>query len=504
MSSQADASHGGRLQGKDLLLLAVAAASWPLGVWARNPTDFVHPERLLALVLGVWLVGLGVSWLLVRLGVSRTTAVRSVFISIVLLMAGGRLIRQTGVLAGWVVIVAIIALSAFVFARLGDAAGVRAAVAGLAVALASGVAISGYLSWSSYGESAVIETTSPQLDLVEHPDIFLVVIDGYPGIQAFRMDTGDAKTSLIDDLEARGFAVPSSAWSSYWSTQLSVASLLEMTYPATEPFDGDATTQALYDVIAGENRLFELMKREGYDTYVVESGWSGSACGANVDFCESSAFIDEAMFFTLWDTVAGPYLSSSIGHAFTLGTQKTMDWVVENAQRISSDDRPSFVFVHLVAPHLPLFLDRTCTTQVGAARSGSTFYHAGVDDAEREEYFAEQTHCIDSFMIKLADLTNPDTVVIFTGDHGTDRRAQLSTPPDEWGREATVERMNVMVAVRTAVGCSIGDPIMVPNLMRRVLSCYAGDEVSDNPNRMFIKPMAEVAMDELDSLLLLR
>ena len=94
--------------------------------------------------------------------------------------------------------------------------------------------------------------------------------------------------------------------------------------------------------------------------------------------------------------------------------------------------------------------------------------------------------------------------MIFTGDHGTDRRAQLSTPPDEWGREATVERMNVMVAARTAVGCSIGDPIMVPNLMRRVLSCYAGDDVSDNPNRMFIKPMAEVAMDELDSLLLLR
>ncbi len=504
MSSQAKASHRERLQGKDLLLLAVAAASWPLGVWARNPTDFVHPERLLSLILGVWLVGLGVSWLLVHLGVSRTTAVWSVFISIVLLMAGGRLIRQTGVLAGWVVIVAIVALSAFVFARLGDAAGVRAAVAGLAVVLASGVAISGYLSWASYGESAVIESTALQLDMVEHPDIFLVVMDGYPGIQASRMDKGDARTSLIDDLEVRGFAVPSSAWTSYWSTQLSVASLLQMSYPVTEPFDGDATTRALYDVIGGDNQLFELMKREGYDTYVVESGWSGSACGANVDFCESSAFIDEAMFFTLWDTVAGPYVSSSIGHAFTLGTQKTMDWVAENAERISSDDRPSFVFLHLVAPHLPFFLDDTCIIDVGAARSGSSFYHAGVDDGEREEYFAEQTRCVDSFMIDLADLTGPDTVVIFTGDHGTDRRAQLSTPPDEWGREGTVERMNVMVAVRTAVGCSIGDPIIVPNLMRRVLSCYAGDDVSDNPNRMFIKPMAEVATDELDSLLFLR
>ena len=480
----------------------MAASSWLLGVWARNPIDFVHPGRLLALILGVWLAGSGISWMLLRLGVRRTTAVRSVFISVVLLMAGGRLMRQIGVLVGWVVIVAIVALSAFVFARLGDVAGVRAAVAGLAVALGSGVMISGYLSWASYGDSAVVEPASTQMDLVEHPDIFLVVIDGYPGIEASRMDTGDTKATLIRDLEARGFAVPSSAWSSYWSTQLSVASLLQMSYPVTTPFDGDATTQALYDLIGGENQLFELMKREGYDTYVVESGWSGSACGANVDFCESSAFIDEALFFTLWDTVAGPYVSSSIGHAFTLGTQKTMDWLTQNAGRISSDDRPSFVFAHLVAPHAPFFLDLTCTIEVAAARSGSFFYHPGVDDAEREDYFAEQTLCVDSFMIDLADLTNPDTVVIFTGDHGTDRRAQLSTPPERWGREGTVERMNVMIAVRTAVGCVIGDPIMVPNLMRRVLSCYTADDVSDNVTRMFIKPMVEIEADELDDLML--
>jgi hypothetical protein len=162
------------------------------------------------------------------------------------------------------------------------------------------------------------------------------------------------------------------------------------------------------------------------------------------------------------------------------------------------------VFAHLVAPHPAFFLDRTCTTDAEPTRSGTSFYLAGVDDGLREEYFAEQTHCVDSFMIDLADLTNSDTVVIFTGDHGTDRRAQLSIPPDEWGREGTVERMNVMMAVRTAAGCSIGDTMMMPNLMRRVLSCYADNDVSDNPNRMFIKPMAEVEADELDNLLFMR
>ena len=504
MSSQTSTAHLGRLQVKDALLLGAAAASWPLGVWARNPIDFVHPERLAILILGVWMSGLGVSWLLVRLGVSRTTAVWSVFISIVLLMAGGRLMRQTGVLTGWVIIVAIVSLSAFVFSRLGDVLGVRAAVTGLAVALISGVAISGYLSWASFGESAVVESEPVQIDLDEHPDIFLVVIDGYPGIEAFRLDTDDAKTSLVFQLESRGFTVPSSAWSSYWSTQLAVASLLQMSYPVTEPFDGDATTQGLYDVIGGDNQLFELMQKEGYDTYVVESGWSGSECGENVDFCESSPFIDEAMFFTLQDTVAGPYLASSIGHAFTLGTQKTMDWLKENFRRISSDNRPSFVFAHLIAPHPAFFMDRTCSTVAVRERGGKSFYLAGVENEARELYFAEQTECVDSFMLKLADLTNQETVLVFTGDHGTDRRDQLSTPPDEWGGDGIVERMNVMIIARTVSGCSIGDPIMVPDLMRQVLSCYADNELSDNPRRMFIKPMVELETSELNDLLMLR
>ena len=497
-------NRAGNLQVNDLLLLGVAAGSWPLGVWVRNPIDFVHPERLVALILGVWLAGLGVTWGLVWFGVSRHTAVRSVFIAIVLLMAGGRLMRQIGVLQGWVVIVAIVSLSAFVFSRLGDAPGVRVALTGLAVALIGGVVVSAYLSWANFGENAAVESTAPQIDLVEHPDIFLMVIDGYPGIQASTMDTGDAKLDLIDDLEARGFVVPSSAWSSYWSTQLSVASLLQMSYPVTEPFDGDATTQALYDVIGGDNQLFELMQREGYDTYVVESGWSGSECGENIDLCEPSPFIDEAMFFSLQDTVVGAYLASSIGHAFTIGTQKTMDWLLSNAGRISSDGRPSFVFAHLVVPHPAFFMDATCSTKAEPARSGKSFYLAGVDNEAREVYFAEQTQCVDSFMLELADLTNRETVLVFTGDHGTDRRDQLSTPPNEWGRDGTIERMNVMIVARTVPGCSIADPVMVPNLMRQVLSCFARDEVSNGPNRMFIKPMVEVETGQLDELLSLR
>ena len=167
--------------------MAVASAFWPLSVYARNLFDFVHPERLFLFIFVVWVVGLGVSLALVAFGVQRTTAVWTVFIAIVLLMTGGRLIRQFGFFEGWALIVALVGLAAVVFARLGDTTLTRATVTSLAVALASGVLISAFMSWNSLGESTVSKESMLTVELVEKPDVFLIVLDGYPGLRALNL-----------------------------------------------------------------------------------------------------------------------------------------------------------------------------------------------------------------------------------------------------------------------------------------------------------------------------
>ena len=485
----------------DGALLAVASAFWPLSVYARNLFDFVHPERLFLFSIVVWVIGLGVSLALVTFGVQRTTAVWTVFIAIVLLMTGGRLIRQFGFFEGWVLIVALVGLAAVVFARLGDTTLTRATVTSFAVALASGVLISTFMSWNSLGESTVSKEPMLTIELVEKPDVFLIVLDGYPGLRAFEMDTGEPNTATVEALVELGFEVPESAWSSYWSTQLSVASLLQMSYPLTGPFEGDATSRDLYQLIGGTNSLLTTFTDAGYDTYYVESGWSGSSCPEVIDVCVPAPLLDEGMFFALWDTVVGPQIVSSTGYAFTEGTRKTMEWLLGNGQSISSDERPSFVFAHLVSPHPPFFLTETCDVDTSPRRKGVGFYLAGVPDEEREQYFRGQVSCVDSFMIDLAERVGRDAVIVFVGDHGTDRRSQLSLQAADWGEPEIVERMNVMMAVRSGLECKIGDSVMVPNLMLRVLSCFSVEKLVDNPNRMFVKPMVEVGDDDLEELL---
>ena len=178
-----------------------------------------------------------------------------------------------------------------------------------------------------------------------------------------------------------------------------------------------------------------------------------------------------------------------------------MDWLAANSKRISEDSTPNFVFAHLVAPHPPFFLDNTCSTVVEHGRAGSQFNQPGIERSTRDDFFFEQKTCIDSFLIELADLIQPNDVVIFVGDHGTDRRNQLAMPPEEWSRQAIVERMNVLVAVRTGNGCSIGDNIVIPNLLRRVLSCFSASQLEDGASRMFIGTASELNSTEVLDLL---
>jgi len=85
-------------------------------------------------------------------------------------------------------------------------------------------------------------------------------------------------------------------------------------------------------------------------------------------------------------------------------------------------------------------------------------------------------------------------------DHGTDRRHQARPEWTAWDDEAIVERMNSFLAVRLP-GCSIGDEILIPNIFRRILSCYSENEIEMLPERMWINPMKELEPDVVDALI---
>jgi hypothetical protein len=217
------------------------------------------------------------------------------------------------------------------------------------------------------------------------------------------------------------------------------------------------------------------------------------------------------MFFVLARTVASPSVLESVGYAFTVGSQHTMDWLLENGPGLSTDDQPNFVFAHVMAPHPPFFLDPTCETIYSRNRSGVLFSRRTDDVDNRRQAYLEQATCLNDFMIDLSDKLDPSAVVVFVADHGTDQRNQLARDPSSWSHEDLVERFNIFLAVRGEPGCSVGDRVVTPNIFRRLLSCMSVETLEDLDPRVFKyggitvvgkpSPIIEVDRDEVMTLL---
>lgn len=466
---------------------------------ARNYWQLVHPERILLIAVLFCVLTCGVAFLLFRAGAYRLATLFTVSIAVVILTRGGPIVRSLGGLAAWLAVLLVIGLAWFVARRFGDHPAIEMTVVVLAVALGSGPLILGYNALSTFGESDLTPARPLEIELAERPDIYLVVVDGYPGSIGMESAVGLPGTDVASALESREFLVPKASWSSYWATDLAVPSLLEMDYIGEGTNLSNATTEALHDVIGGENATVDFLQGNGYELVMIESGWAGSECGVEFDRCTESAFLDDLVFMTLWDGLWGGPVLNGNGHAYTAGTKSTMDALRDLAVREAERDSPRFVFAHLVAPHPPFFLDSNCDVVVEENRLSDSFYQAGVPDQVREQMFVDQVSCVDSFLVEFADLVDRDDVVIFVADHGVDRYQRFAGESALEDSDVE-ERMNVLVAGRISEQCELSDPLMTVNLMREVFDCYALSEVPKLEPRMFL-PTGEMESESLSELL---
>ena len=498
----ADQLSGRRLtwpRWRGLLLVFIAASFWPLTLMAVNPIGIIRPERVLLVVFVTWMGGVLLILALNLAGVHLEVAENTSFITIALVMSAGPIVEEYGDVAFSILVLPLV--FGWLFTRLRGRIIVPALVWGMAVALAVGPATALAGSLGSEAPSVYLDPAEVSVELSTRPDIFLFVFDGYPGLVAADMEGADP--GVIDaatELRDRGYEVPQSAWSAYWTTALSIPSALEMAYPAeSELWEEPKTLHEIQQVISGENALVETLRAHGYQTHMLESGWSGATCGRRFDTCVPSPWLDEATFLTLRHTLAWAWIKDSSGpHA--RGTLAAFDWLLQQAPSLSESDTPDFVFAHIMVPHAPYFFRSDCTIEVNEQRGGVIFDEEGIPPDIRERYLIEQIDCADAFMLEFADRIGPDDAVIFMSDHGTDRRHQARPEWTEWDDAAIVERMNSFLAVRLP-GCSIGDEILIPNIFRRILGCYSSTEIGMLPERMWINPMKELEPDVVDALI---
>jgi hypothetical protein len=480
-------------------LLIVSPAAYPaLAIWATN-TALPKAYRLAIVACFFVLLGVAVFWALQRLLGDGRVAAFITFFAILSLTSGGQVLSGWSWEWRWVAAGLIVSLVAMIVLRLKewwllDVILVASATALLVPPLLTG--LSTRISSAETAPSNPVVATQPKM--ADRPDIFLIILDGYTSLPVVRELFEFEDESLPEDIAKDGFEVVEPIFSGYSVTQFSLSSFLELDYVAEHRMTSTTNDgRTLVEVLGGDSQLVDMLSSNGYRTTMVEPGWHMSTCGDAIDQCVSDPFIDEGVGTVLSQSLLWSLLEPSVGSAFTLGARNAMSWTVDNVSTLVENGIPDFLFVHVLAPHPPLFLEADCQIASDGRNLGGIYMGvAGVSSETariRLDGYVNQVECVNGFVRELADaVSGTDSLVFMTGDHGSDVLSQLSMVPEDWSDPQLLERMSVFLAVKTPSGCENQTSLVTVALFRSLVSCAGDVDLAPIEASAFVVPPDEV------------
>ena len=465
-------------------MLVAVAGHVPLSFWANNLTEMTRPWVPVAIYLGLGVV----TWLLVNVFFVRwaTPATFLGIVGLLLATAGGDLFRRFQVWGFVLVSVVLVAVSI----RLASTKALYLVMSTLTIYAAISPLAIALLERSRWGESNVKIESDPftNTSFESSEDFFLIILDAYGGQRALETAFGFTNERFATQLDESGFTIPE-AWASYPLTHYSIPSMLEMGYLAEGgTYTSPAAASELHRIIGGSNRFISVLKSSGYRFTMVESGWGGSRCGEQVDVCVGAPLYDDALSAIGTSSALASRLLDQYGHGFTQGSLASMEWLRENARRLSENATPDVVFSHLLIPHPPTFLDASCELRVSDLYASPLLMH--ISDSEddvhqRKAAYLEQVECANRFLSDFINLVGAKASIVISGDHGPESQGQTFTDPSAWSDSQITERLNAFLAIRTGLSCDLPSPILLPNVLRQLVACGTHTEVDDLPDRLF-------------------
>jgi len=191
------------------------------------------------------------------------------------------------------------------------------------------------------------------------PDIIYIVPDRYASsgvlAEVFNHDNG----GFLDALRRRGFAVADKARANYLETHYSLAASMNMQYlgPLLQELDGKTRrTQPLYSLIQ-DNLVAARLKQMGYRYIHVPSWWDGTIRSAQADLTVDFSAFSLAGEFGNTAILRSPFVLLAITSIYPTDMCAALKRQLAFLENVGGDDRPTFVFAHVLAPHSPILMD---------------------------------------------------------------------------------------------------------------------------------------------------
>jgi hypothetical protein len=328
------------------------------------------------------------------------------------------------------------------------------------------------------------------------PDIFLILLDGYPRADvladAFSIDNGP----FVRALEERGFSVADrSRTDEIWTLQ-SLASMLHMTDVDEVAVFRDVVEertprQPALRRLVNDNPAFDLARERGYQVVAVGYEFEELAL-RQADVYLDPGFLNEFEYNLLMSTYVGDIVRVLVPDLASSEHRNWINYQVAALPEIAAVEgaAPRLVLGHIPAPHQPAVFGpngEPRTVPMDDVFFADSPVERGEDpDAFAERYRGHLEHLNQLFIDMvdgiLAESDEPPVIVLW-GDHGSASRIDWNVTPGSAADPAALrERTATLFASYTPGQEGVfPDDIAPVDIFRLLADAYLGTELGRAP-----------------------
>jgi hypothetical protein len=297
------------------------------------------------------------------------------------------------------------------------------------------------------------------------PNVYFIIFDSYPSNSVLKKYYGWDDSGLINALRSLGFTVNENARSNYYSTLMSVPSILNMRYIHEDKEFIKAKNKGLYlNDKYKFSTVAERFKSEGYEVI-----FNGIPDFTSTDF--TNLFLDVSLGAVYPDIFFTKYKNDTLNKLNVL-------------KQMGKPQKPTFVYFHVLCPHLPYIFKpdgSTVTYLEYFLRLAKFYFNRSVFDSA----YLDQVKFIGTQIIQIASqlrAKDPDAIIIIMADHG------LFLPYSAKYEESIRidSSLGILFAIYTPPGIVIPEKITPVNLFRYLFNNLFDDELEILPDRFFV------------------
>lgn len=326
------------------------------------------------------------------------------------------------------------------------------------------------------------------------PDIYLILLDGYPRADTLQERYAFDNTGFLDELRSRGFEVATQSRTNYMFTQLVLLSMLHMEHVDSVKLDGPTDSLAHMNrtvrAALNDSPAMRVLRDHGYRITASSPGYESVVLRQADVFLDSGGaneFERHILRKTLLIDIVGFIAPTWLPDEHRNRVHANFD----DLRRVALADgaEPRFTFVHVASPHTPnVFRADGSRIPVSAPRAlyGDTPELMGISRSEFQDQVRGQVAYLNSLTLNGVDsvlaASDDPPIIIVMSDHGTRMDVKYGDPSDP----DLEERMANLFAAYTPGEVGLfGDGITPVNLLPILFNAYLDTEFPCHPDDSF-------------------